>query len=162
MPTNGNGKNGVPLSYYKKTFLEHYVKLCVKGKAATAAGVTRRTVDHWIESDKEFKEEFESAKKGVIEMLEAEAIRRAYDGIDKPVFYKGKQVSVIQEYSDLLLIFLLKANDPAKYRERYEISGAGGGSLEVDIDPKSKLISALDSLSARIGAAEGNKQTDES
>ena len=49
--------------------------------------------------------------------LEAEAICRARDGIDKSVYYQVVQVDTIKEYSDTLLIFLLKGTMPEKCRE---------------------------------------------
>lgn len=73
--------------------------------------------------------------------LEREARRRAHDGVDKPVFYKGKIAGEwvdengepcskrkkgakfirhsIKEYSDQLLGILLKAHNP-KFREKTE------------------------------------------
>jgi hypothetical protein len=45
-------------------------------------------------------------------------------------------VGFIQEYSDTLLIFLLKGLRPEKYRERFEHSGPGkGGAILVSYDP---------------------------
>ena len=41
----------------------------------------------------------------------------------------------LQEYSDTLLIFLLKGLRPEKYRERFEHSGTGpGGAIRVTYD----------------------------
>jgi hypothetical protein len=67
----------------------------------------------------------------VADQLEQEARRRAHDGVRKPVYQGGKRVGYIQEYSDTLLIFLLKGLRPEKYRERFEHSGAGGGPLQL-------------------------------
>lgn len=50
--------------------------------------------------------------------LEDEAVRRAYVGVEEPLFYQGKQCGTVRKYSDTLLIFLLKGAKPAKYRER--------------------------------------------
>lgn len=127
MVNNGNGSQ--ILHYKKRRFLEHYISLCVIGKAAEATGVARRTVYDWMEKSGEFKQAFEDAKQSVTEKLEVEAIRRAYAGIDKAVWYKGKAVGVEKEFSDTLLIFLLKAVAPEKYRERIEHTGAGGEPL---------------------------------
>jgi hypothetical protein len=58
--------------------------------------------------------------------LEDEAVRRARVGIRKPVLHKGKQVYVqgepmyTTEYSDSLLMFLLKAYNPERFRDRME------------------------------------------
>jgi len=132
MVSNGNGNSGQNLHHKRKTFLEHYENFCVIGRAAKATGICRTTVYDWIEKSEEFKQAFESAKKGIVEKLETEAIRRAYDGIDKGVWHRGERVGVEKEYSDTLLIFLLKGNDPKKYRERYEITGKDGEPLEVN------------------------------
>lgn len=70
--------------------------------AATAAGIVRRTHYDWLEKDPEYVRDFAAAKARAIESLETVAFERAFDG------------------SDLLLIFLLKAANPAKYRDKYE------------------------------------------
>jgi hypothetical protein len=54
--------------------------------------------------------------------LEDEALRRAYHGVEEPVFYEGVQCGSVTRYSDKLLMFLLKARHPAKYRERQGVS----------------------------------------
>ena len=56
--------------------------------------------------------------------LEAEAIRRATEGVLKPTgWYKGEPGGYIREYSDILLIFLLKGAKPDKYAERVQVRG---------------------------------------
>jgi len=68
-------------------------------------------------------------------MLEDEAIRRAHQGISVPVLHKGKQVYVDgrplykTEYSDQLLMFLLRGLDPERYRERFD------HKVQLDSDP---------------------------
>lgn len=52
------------------------------------------------------------------ETLDVEIDRRAVDGIDKPVYYKGEKVDTVKEYSDNLLMFLRKKLDPS-YRDNY-------------------------------------------
>ena len=53
--------------------------------------------------------------------LEREAARRAYHGTLKPVYQGGVKVGEIREYSDALLMFLLRARKPKKYRENYKV-----------------------------------------
>lgn len=86
-------------------------------------------------SDPEFEAKVRAALDHAIERLEEEARRRAYQGTLKPVFYRGEQCGEIQEYSDTLMIFLLKAHRPAVYRERYEFSGPAGGPIEFKAQP---------------------------
>ena len=43
--------------------------------------------------------------------MEDEAVRRAVEGVPRPVFYQGQIVGAVQEYSDELLIRMLKARN---------------------------------------------------
>ncbi len=53
------------------------------------------------------------AKEEVADLLEAEAWRRAVEGVEKPVgWYKGKPGGYVREYSDTLLIFPLRGLRP--------------------------------------------------
>lgn len=42
---------------------------------------------------------------------------RAVEGVEKPIFQQGAQVGVVREFDNRLLEFLLKADDPKKYRD---------------------------------------------
>lgn len=99
--------------------------------AADIAGINKKTAYRWRDSDKEFAEAWDDALEIGTDGLEREAIRRARDGLTKPVFQGGKRVGEVQEYSDTLLIFMLKARRPDKYRERVsaELTGKGGKDL---------------------------------
>ena len=60
-------------------------------------------------------------------MLEDEAVRRAVDGVRKPIFYKGKPIRICgeivyeTEYSDALLIQLLKAYHAEKFGDKPQV-----------------------------------------
>ncbi len=57
--------------------------------------------------------------------LESEANRRAVEGVEKPVgWHRGQPGGYVRDYSDTLLIFLLKGLRPEKYQERLELLGA--------------------------------------
>ena len=100
-------------------------------KAAQRAGIDRGTHYDWLK-DPEYKAQFEAAQLQAADMLEDEAIRRAYHGVEKPITVAGKR-EIIREYSDTLLIFLLKGARPQKYRDnvRQEVTGADGVPLRV-------------------------------
>jgi hypothetical protein len=101
---------------------------------AAAIAAHRRTIIKWPENDEEFAQRWNDAVEAGIDRLEDEAIRRARDGVKRPVFYMGKAVGYVQEYSDSLLKFLLEAKRPVVYRAR-NISvtppEGGDGVLEV-------------------------------
>ena len=81
-----------------------------------------------------FRADWDEALEEARELLEAEARRRAAIGVDEPVFYKGKVVGHIRKYSDNLLMFLLKAHWPEKFRDNYAVehSGPSGGPVKVE------------------------------
>ena len=65
------------------------------------------------------------AREEAADTLEAEARRRAIEGVEEPVFHKGQRVGTVRKYSDLLLIFLLKGVRPQKFRDNYQRAGTG-------------------------------------
>jgi hypothetical protein len=71
---------------------------------------------------------YQAAQDQAAQTLEDEAVRRAYEGVERPVTVAGKR-ELVREYSDTLLIFLLKGLRPAKYRERYDVAVEAGDSL---------------------------------
>jgi hypothetical protein len=75
---------------------------------ASKIGVSRQALYQARDGDERFRESWKLA-------LE--------DGT--PIYSKGEIVDTVYEYSDTLLIFLLKARDPKKYREniKHEHSG---------------------------------------
>lgn len=97
--------------------------------AAKAAGVARQTPYKWRSDDKEFEERWVSSLETGTDALEDEARRRAHDGVKRPVYHGGKRVGYVQEHSDQLMMFLLRARRPEKYRERFEHSGPDGGPI---------------------------------
>lgn len=86
-----------------------------------AAHVDSRTVYAWRE-DPAFAEEERRIREAMIDGLEAEAIRRGTRGVQQPVYQGGKLVGYRTEYSDALLVLVLKAMRPDRYRERVDIS----------------------------------------
>ena len=93
-------------------------------RACKVAGVGRTTHYEWMEANPEYRRAFEAAQEDAADSLEAEVYRRAVKGVRKPVgWYKGVAGGYVREYSDLLLMFALKALRPEKYRERVDVRG---------------------------------------
>lgn len=113
-------QNRTPKKGTKGDFLAAYVETCSISRAAVIANIARRTHYDWLAADEKYKADFQEIQEQAAQTLEDEAIRRAYAGIEKPVTIAGKR-EVIREYSDTLLIFLLKGLRPEKYRERSEV-----------------------------------------
>lgn len=108
-------------------------------RSCELAGVSRQTVYDWRESDESFALQWNEAVEFGTDELEEEARRRAFRGVDEPVFYQGDECGTVRKYSDTLLIFLLKGRKPDKYRERVTIDV---NKLDTDIERELALIAA--------------------
>ena len=102
----------------QNAFLAEYARSGNVSAAATAAGVDRSAHYRWSE-EPDYAARFEDARESAVDVLEAEARRRAVDGWEEPVgWYKGVAGGTVRRYSDTLLIFLLKGAAPEKYRDK--------------------------------------------
>jgi hypothetical protein len=120
----------------KRAFLSAFAVTGNISTAAAAAGIhpdTPRT--HWAKDDPEFVRGMKAAREEAADRMEQEALRRAVDGVDEPVFHKGEVCGAIRKYSDTLLIFMLKAARPAKFREGVDMVAGDGARLVVNIYP---------------------------
>ena len=79
--------------------------------------MSRTTVFVWRRDDEQFAADYAQAIGESEIVLESEATRRAVEGVDEPIYQSGMLVGYKRRYSDLLLIFLLKATNPQKYRD---------------------------------------------
>ena len=123
--------------------------------AAGAAGYCRRSCYRWRDADKEFAAAWDDAEADGTDRLEDEAFRRAHDVIEKPVFYRGAACGNVQEYSDALLMFLLRSRRPAKYKDRttHEHTGKDGAPIEVTVSDRDRA-KALAAFMARLKSRE--------
>lgn len=76
----------------------------------------------WQEESDQFSAAVREAQLQATEVLEAEAWRRARDGTPEPIYNRGQVVGTVQRYSDQLLMFLLRARAPERYRDRVDVS----------------------------------------
>jgi hypothetical protein len=113
----------------ESAFFIALAETCNVSKACAAVDISRQTAYSRRENDEAFAKAWDKALTIAVGALEDEVHRRAFEGVEEPVFNKGVRVGSIRRYSDTLAIFLLKAHAPAKYRERYEVTGAGGQAL---------------------------------
>jgi hypothetical protein len=120
--------------------------------AARASGVHYTTTRVYLKNDPEFALLVEEALEEHAMLLEQEARRRAVEGVTEPIINReGEIVGEKQVYSDRLMLELLKANDPAKFREikQLEVNHKGGVLLVSDQAPALDLEGDLQRLSDR-------------
>jgi len=107
----------------KELFLEAYRQCGVIRYAARIAKIERCQHYQWMNSDENYVAAFTEAQDEAIETMEMEAHRRAVHGTLKPVFHQGVKCGQIREFSDTLLMFMLKGSKPNKYRDNVNVSG---------------------------------------
>lgn len=98
-------------------------------RAAKKAKLSRTQLYNKRKADLAFAKIWDEAEALGVSALEDEARRRAYDGWLEPVFHKGVRVGTVRKFSDTLLIVLLKAHKPEKYRENMKIKHGGQISI---------------------------------
>ena len=120
----GNGQIVTPEKawpVWAKAFLSVLSRLGVVGYAARKAGIERQSAYHLRDRDDAFREAWRVALEEAMDRAEQEAWRRGIKGVKRPVYQGGEHVGDIQDYSDTLLIFMMKAHRPEKYRERIDM-----------------------------------------
>jgi len=106
----------------KAEFLDALAQTGNVRQAAKAVGVSANRFYVHRRQDPLFAQKWEETIQQAMDtVLEPEAIRRAVEGVEKAVYYRGAQVGVEREYSDTLLIFLLKGWKSDRYTERREV-----------------------------------------
>ena len=115
------GKRGKLRQPKKEAFIAAYAKCGNLSRAAEIAGCHRNQHYRWLE-EPGYREAFDEAHEMACDALEDEARRRAYIGVDEPVYQGGKLVGKVKKFSDTLLIFLMKGNRPEKYRDNVKVT----------------------------------------
>ena len=114
-------KPHVKADTWRPQFIEAFRNTGNARAACEAANISYDTAFGARQRSAEFRQQWEVARDEACDVMEAEAWRRAVLGTEKPVYHQGEVVGAVKEYSDVLLIFLLKANRPQKYRERVSV-----------------------------------------
>lgn len=104
-----------PLARARARFLEILSHNANLSAAVRGSGLDRAHALSLRDSDAGFARAWDAAVAEAVDGLEAVAWRRAVDGEECPVFYKGEQVGTRRRRSDQLLMFLLRGFRPARY-----------------------------------------------
>lgn len=125
--------------------------------AARAIGFAPSTLRRHKDEDAAFAEEWADALDEAADALEAEARRRALDGVTREKYIGTKDNGrFIEElhYSDTLLVRLLEANKPDKFanRSKTELSNPDGSMTPAlgDTEVAARLASLLALAEARM------------
>jgi hypothetical protein len=138
------------LQQKKRAFLMAFAEMGNITRAAELAGIARSNHYDWLKDDPDYPALFREADQQACDRLEQEARRRAIEGLKRYKFGKNGQPLINpetgepyyeHEYSDTLLIFLLKGANPVKYADRakHEHTGKDGKPIESNITLTSRL-----------------------
>lgn len=119
----------------RRAFLAAFCATGNISEAARLAKVNRLSHYEWMQ-DAHYAEVFAQAQEIAGDYLEAVAWNRATNGWLEPVWYQGVQVGTVLKVSDQLLMFMLKALRPDKFRDNATIrhTGPGGGAIQIEGD----------------------------
>ena len=81
-------------------FLTHLRTNGLEATAAEAAGVSLRTVKAYMRTDDDFADAVEDAMERAFDRDEAEARRRAVEGVEEPVIYQGNVTYLYEDVTD--------------------------------------------------------------
>lgn len=97
------------------------------------ANILRQTIYYYERDDADFATAFREAQQLGADVLEDEARRRAFEGVEKTIYHQGIAVDTAREYSNTLMVFLLKGAKPEKYKDRVEHTGDPNAPVHVDV-----------------------------
>ena len=139
----------------KAKFLELLRETLNVTTSAKGAGYSRWTAYRERERDPAFAEAWDNAAEEAYDQLEQEARRRAFMGVDEPVFHRGEIVGHKRVYSDSLVMPLL-----GTYRRQFrpqtslELTGKDGGPVQLDEGAAAARVAALMALAQARKASE--------
>lgn len=121
-------------------FLEHLATSANVTAAAQAAGISKVQVYRIRRRDPGFRAAWREALCEGYEALEIVLLDRALHGVEKPVFYGGKQVGVTREFNDAVALRLLTIHraEVAAERARHEEPAEARAVLTIE-EVKAKL-----------------------
>ena len=127
----------------KRTFLTDYAQWANITAACAAACISRTTFYQWQEHDEDFALGVRAAAEAATERLEREAYRRAIEGspYERTSYWHGEPVGTDRkiEYSDQLMMLLLRARRPDLYREKVDLAVTTVIKTVAGVDPASVL-----------------------
>jgi hypothetical protein len=137
----------------RAAFLEALAETGNVSAAAASVGRSRPHAYRLRATDDGFAAGWAIALDAATDMLEAEARRRALEGVTEPVIRAGRVVMdeagqplTVRHYSDRLLELLLRAHRPEKFRDRPQPPSASPS-------PPLLTLEAVDAEIARLEAA---------
>jgi hypothetical protein len=107
---------------------------CNVSKACTVSGLTKANIDSLRLRSGAFGRVCDDVYESVTDDLEEAGLKRAVEGVDEPVYWRGVKVGTKKAYSDAILTMMLQGRRPNVYKSRAatELTGANGGPVQTE------------------------------
>jgi hypothetical protein len=147
----------------KAAFLRVFPHHGTISTTCVALSLKPQRVGGWVSRDKNFAAAFEEAKILTADILERTAYRLARDGYQRPVYQRGVCVGYEPVISPPVILAMLKALRPEKFREQrvVEHSGPDGGPIQVEA-VRERLVGRILSLASGDRDSEEDRESDAS
>lgn len=142
--SRGPGRAPLP-AVRVNAFFHHLGRTGSVTVAANRAQLRRTTLYQMRQEDDAFAERWARALDLGVERLQDNAMNRAMNGTEKPVWRNGQKIGSVQQFDNRLLQFLLKAHRPDLYGDRGHAAAPG---LPFD------LVKRMAEAEARLAARE--------
>lgn len=147
-PRTGARKRSNPkgLRDVQEQFLEAFRNTGTVTGAAMIIGIDRRDHYQWLDrGDERYRLRFAEEEDAAVELCITEAIRRGRAGVERFAgFYQGEPITVkdpktkrrmpvmYREYSDNLLMFVIKARRP-EFRDKLDVKATGTVQMDIGV-----------------------------
>lgn len=135
---------------WQRPFLRALADTGLVHRALKRAKISHTSVQHYYKTDADFRTAYDEALQIAADALEAEAVRRARDGVKRIIWWQGTRIGQEQEYSDGLLMFLLKGVRPEKFSDRVNVNMP---AIDSAIEQLMGVLSGGDARARRIETA---------
>lgn len=130
---------------WKPVFLAELMKNGNISKACRKAGISRGHSYKAAKEDPQFAAEWDEIINFVLDEGEEEAWRRGKEGWLEELSFKGELTGDhVRKFDSTLLMFMLKAHRPHKFRERLQIDSAPWPAEDYDLLTKQELEAVAD------------------
>jgi hypothetical protein len=155
---------------FKRIFLNNFVLKKNVAKACKQTGITRGQFNRWIKNDPQFKRDYNDLVEALTDLLLEKAILRASKGTERHKFFKGEMIIdprtgkpyVEREYSDSLLMFLLKGLRPDTFGDKNQVEVKTTSQSQFEKEALGKLsdeeIEQLERIMTKIGQPAGDTE----
>lgn len=129
-----------------QAFLHYLGTVPSPAVAARKVEVNRTSAYRYADHHPWFKKAWEDAVEDSLDSLQAEAYKRAIQGVDEPVFYRGTKIATVKKPSDTLLMFLLnnmRFHTPEQeqvFRHRIEGVSEDAAPIHISIESEEEYL----------------------